>query len=184
MAELKVIFGSTRPTRAGMPVAEWVADFAKSHDGFSVELIDLARLNLPLLDEPEHPARRAYAHAHTKAWSEVVAAGGCFLFVTPEYDYFPPAALVNAVQVLSQEWAGKPAGIVCYGGISGGLRAAEALRQLLAGVGLLTVPAPVPLPLFSQFLDDRGAFSPNDIVAGALDKLLSQLASMAGRPTV
>lgn len=70
MIELSVIFGCTRSSRGGLPVAKWAEAPARAHGAF---------------------------------------------------------------QALSNEWAGKVAGIVSYGGVSGGLRAAEALRQLLAG---------------------------------------------------
>jgi len=39
-----------------------------------------------------------------------------------------PASLKNALDHLHREWADKPAGVVSYGGVSAGLRAATALR--------------------------------------------------------
>jgi NAD(P)H-dependent FMN reductase len=73
-----------------------------------VELVDLADFNLPLLDEAAHPVFKQYEHEHTKRWSASVNAADAYVFVTPEYDYFPPASLVNAVQVLTREWALRP----------------------------------------------------------------------------
>ena len=83
-----------------------------------------------------------------------MASADAFLFVTPEYDYFAPAALVNAVQVLLHEWVYKPAGVLSYGGVSGGLRSAQVLRQLLSNVNVHAVPQVVPVHSFSQFIDD------------------------------
>lgn len=174
--KLAVIIGSTRPTRRGPAVAEWVADLARSHGDFEVELVDLAELNLPFLDEPEHPAKQAYVHDHTKRWSAIVAAADAFVFVTPEYDYFVPATLVNAVQTLLREWNYKVAGVVSYGGISGGLRAAQELRQLLSNVGVMPLQGTVPLPLFGQYFDDDdGSFEPGEKSVQGLTQLFGEL---------
>jgi hypothetical protein len=35
-----------------------------------------------------------------------------FAFVIPEYNYFPPIPLVNAIDYLVAEWTYKPAGLV------------------------------------------------------------------------
>jgi NAD(P)H-dependent FMN reductase len=50
--KLNVILASTRPGRAGLPVAQWVTEQAKQHAKFEVEFIDLAEVNLPLFEEP------------------------------------------------------------------------------------------------------------------------------------
>lgn len=129
--KLNIIVGSTRPGRVGPAVGQWVEAQAREHGKFEVELVDLASFQLPLLDEASHPAMQQYEHEPTKRWSASVASADAFVFATPEYNYFAPASLVNAVQVLLKEWGYKPAGVVSYGGVSGGLRAAQTLRQLL-----------------------------------------------------
>ena len=57
---LRIIIGSTRPGRVGPSVAAWIADRAREHGGFDVQVTDLAELNLPFLDEPNHPRLRQY----------------------------------------------------------------------------------------------------------------------------
>jgi hypothetical protein len=119
-------------------------DVGVAHGRFNVELVELADFNLPLLDDAAHSAAQRYAHEHTRRWSASVAAADAYLFVTPEYCYFPPASLINAVQVVTREWAHKPAGVVSYGGISGGLRASQALRQLVTRVNVHPLPQVPP----------------------------------------
>ncbi len=179
---LKIIIGSTRPGRVGPTIARWIEEFAREQGGFEVELIDLAALELPLFDEPAHPRLRQYEHDHTKRWSAIVESADAFVFVTPEYDFFPPAALVNAIQCLALEWGEKPAGIVSYGGVSGGLRAAQVLRQLLGNLNVVALPGTVPVPFFPQFIDEEQVFRPNDQMrqgAGAMiDSLLKWAAAL------
>jgi NAD(P)H-dependent FMN reductase len=172
--KLKIILGSTRPGRVGPTIGRWMAEAASAHGLFDVELVDLAELGLPLLDEPAHPRLQQYQHEHTKRWSRIVGAADAFLFVTPEYDYFPPAALINAVQVLSREWAHKPAGVLSYGGVSGGLRAAQVLRSLLSNVNVHALPNVVPVPMFAQAIQE-GTFHPADTTRAGTTALLDDL---------
>jgi NAD(P)H-dependent FMN reductase len=177
--KLNVIIGSTRPGRAGPVIAKWVADHAKTHGKFEVELVDLADFHLPLLDEPSHPRLQQYQHEHTKRWSASVASADAYLFITPEYDYFPNAALINALQALSREWAFKAAGVVSYGGISGGLRSAQELRQLIGNLEMMAIPQTVPVPFFSKFINDEQIFTPNEPMIEGLNGALDQLAKWA-----
>lgn len=177
--KLNIIIGSTRPGRAGPAVAKWVTDAARRHGTFDVELIDLADFKLPLLDEPAHPMMQQYQHAHTRRWAESVNAADAYIFVTPEYNYFPPASLVNALQVLNKEWNYKPAGVVSYGGISGGLRASQELRLLMTTVNMHALPQVVPVPTYPQFINEDNIFQPNDAMAKGLDGLLAELGKWA-----
>jgi NAD(P)H-dependent FMN reductase len=178
--KLNVIIGSTRPGRGGPPIARWVSEFAMKNSDFDVELVDLADFGLPLLDEPAHPAMRKYEHSHTKRWSESVASADAFLFVTPEYDYFVPASLVNAIQCLFHEWTYKAAAIVSYGGVSGGLRGSQELRQLLGNVNVMAINQPVPVAFYQQYIDDTDVFKPNEATIKGTATLLGELGKWAG----
>lgn len=177
--KLNIIIGSTRPGRVGPVIAQWVSEAAIEHGVFDVELVDLADFGLPLLDEAAHPMAQQYVNEPTKRWSASVASADAFLFVTPEYDYFAPAALVNAVQALVLEWFYKPAGVVSYGGISGGLRSAQVLRQLLSNVNMHAHPQVVPVPNFPQFIGEDGVFRPNEPMRDGLKGLLDELLKWA-----
>lgn len=174
--KLKIIIGSTRPGRAGPTIARWAYDQAVVHGRFDVELLDLADFDLPLMDEPRHPRLRHYEHEHTRRWSEAVGSADAFLFVAPEYDYFPSAALVNALQYLSQEWHYKTATVVSYGGVSGGLRATQELRQLLGNLNMMPIPQTVPIPFFPKFITEEKIFVPDAPVVEGLKLALDELA--------
>ena len=83
MYKLKIITASTRSGRKGPALTNWIFETAKKHPEFSVELLDLAVINLPFLDEPNHPRLQKYTKEHTKNWSTTIAAADAFIFVTP-----------------------------------------------------------------------------------------------------
>jgi NAD(P)H-dependent FMN reductase len=172
---LAIVIGSTRPGRVGPKFAEWFRERAAAHGSFDVELIDLAQVNLPLLDEPKHPRLHEYVHQHTIAWSLTVAHADAFVFVTPEYNFGYSAALKNAIDYLSTEWADKAAGFVSYGGVAAGTRAVQQLKQVLAALKMVTVAESVNIPFFSQFIDEAGQVRPNDSMSRAADAMLDEL---------
>ncbi len=177
---LQVILGSTRPGRNGAPIAEWVTAAARAHGGFDVELVDLAEVALPLLDEPNHPRLGNYVHQHTKDWSATVSRGDAFVFVIPEYNHSVNAATKNALDYLHTEWADKAVGIVSYGGVSGGTRAMTALKPVLSALRMVPVTEAVNIPFFTQFIDDDDVFHPNEVTAGAATAMLDEIARYDG----
>jgi NAD(P)H-dependent FMN reductase len=173
---LQVIIGSTRPGRVGSAVADWIIDRARAHGDFEVEVADLAVLNLPIFDEPNHPRLRRYVNQHTKDWSEIVGRSDAFIFVIPEYNYGFNAATKNAIDYLHQEWQNKPAGIVSYGGVAAGTRAAQMLKQVMSALKIVPVTDSVNIPFVGEKLDEDGRLKPNEIMEGAATAMLDELA--------
>lgn len=173
---LQVIVASTRPGRSGRLVAEWVMAQAQAHEAFSVELVDLAEVDLPLLDEPQHPRLQRYENDHTKRWASTVERADAFVVVTPEYDFATPAALVNALQYLVHEWAYKPVGFVSYGGVSAGLRGVQMTKQIVTSLRMMPIPEGVAIPFFSKHIEPTTqTFAPGDIQQQAADRMLDEL---------
>jgi NAD(P)H-dependent FMN reductase len=176
MPKLMIVIGSTRPGRAGISVAEWFIDHARRHGEFEVEVADLAELNLPMLDEPNHPRLRQYTHQHTRDWSAQVDAADAFVFITPEYNHGYPAALKNAIDYLHWEWSDKPVGFVSYGGVAAGTRALQQLKPVVSVLKLLPVSEAVNLPFFTQFIDEDGVLQPNEVMEQSANAMLEELA--------
>jgi NAD(P)H-dependent FMN reductase len=172
---LHIVTASTRPGRVGPSVAAWFLDAAKAHGGFEAVPIDLADFNLPIYDEPKHPATQIYEHDHTKAWSASVAAADAFVFVTPEYNFNPPPALINALNYVYKEWNYKPVGFVSYGGISGGLRSVQSAKLLVTTLKMVPLVEAVVVPMVSQQINEQRVFQPNDIQKDAAKQLLDEL---------
>ncbi|GGJ94900.1 reductase [Pilimelia anulata] len=178
MTTLQIIVASTRPGRIGRPIADWVAERAGAHGAFDVELVDLAEWNLPMMDEPAHPRLRRYTHQHTKDWSARIDSGDAYAFVLPEYNYGYTAPLKNALDYLYGEWSDKPVGLVSYGGIAAGTRAAQLLRPVLASVQLVCVPEMCSIPWAGKAVAD-GVFTAPEGAEHSLSALLDSLASWA-----
>ena len=176
--QLQIIIGSTRPGRVGPTIARWFDGFARSHGSFEPVLVDLAEFCLPVFDEPKHPRLQQYEHEHTKRWAASVSAADAYAFVTPEYNYSAAPALLNALDYLVLEWGYKPAGVVSYGGISGGLRGAQHLKQTLATLKLVTPPEGVGIPNVQAHLKD-GLFVSNDLIDASARTMLDELVRWA-----
>ena len=98
-----------------------------------MSVADLAELDLPFMDEPNHPRLQQYTQQHTKDWSGTVGISDAFVFVMPEYNHGMNAPLKNAIDFLHNEWCYKPVGLVSYGGVSAGTRAAQMVKQVVLG---------------------------------------------------
>lgn len=172
---LGIVVTSTREKRGGLAVAQWFDAFARAHGGFSTEFIDLLALNLPLLDEPNHPRQQNYERDYTKAWSEKVSATDAFVFVVPEYNYGMPPALLNALDFLYHEWTYKAAGFVSYGGLSGGLRSVQMAKPVLTTLKVMPIPEGVAIPFYTQHLAEDGTFNPGEKADKSATTLLDEL---------
>src|ERR1700677_2538864 len=128
-----VIIGSTRPARICPGIARWSRQALNEDSPLRYDVIDLADVGLPFLDEPLKPALRDYEHEHTKAWASLIIGYQGFVFVFPQYNWGYPAPLKNALDFLYYEWRGKPAASVTYGTRGGG-KGADQLRQVFEGL--------------------------------------------------
>jgi len=180
MPTLLIVIASTRPGRVGLPVGRWFESQAKAHGAFEVQVADLLELDLPFMDEPKHPRLAQYAHQHTKDWSAKVNAADAFAFVMPEYNYGFTAPLKNAIDYLHNEWLYKPVGFVSYGGVSGGTRAVQMLKQVVTTLKLMPLPEAVTIPFVAQFIDDEGAFAPNEMIEQSGKAMLDELVRVSG----
>ncbi|WP_067646700.1 NADPH-dependent FMN reductase [Nocardia harenae] len=163
---LEVIVGSVRAGRFAPTVAEWFLRTVGADPRFDTGVIDLAEYPLPL-DLAENDAVRAFRGR--------LAAADAFVLVTSEYNHGYPAALKTAIDSAKHEWRGKPVGFVSYGGVSGGLRAVEQLRQVVAEVHMVSVRESVSFHRVKRQFDAAGQTADGAAIDGAA-RMLGQLA--------
>ena len=168
---LVVVTASVRDGRLGPSVADWFLGQVKERPEFAVQSVDLLDHPLPLvLPQPGTPPPAEAARVHGSL-RPVLAGADAYVVVTPEYNHSFPAALKNTVDWFYEEWTAKPVGFVSYGGLSGGIRAAEQLRQVFAEVHALTVRENVALPNAGKRFDAQGRLDdpePSVLSAGLL----------------
>src|SRR5712671_3604720 len=151
---LHTIIGSTRPGRVGPAVAAWFHAYAEQHALFKAVLVDLKSFDLPVFDEPFHPALQKYQHAHTRQWAASVEAADAFVFVAPEYNYGPSPALLNALDYVYVEWNYKAAAFVSYGGSSGGLRGVQITKQVVSTLKMVPLVEAVAIPFLVKRIEN------------------------------
>jgi NAD(P)H-dependent FMN reductase len=163
-----IIVGSTREGRFGPTVARWFAEQAAGRDDLAVDVIDLAEMDLPA-DYPKTfgPGVQAYLAR--------LDAADAFVVVTPEYNHSFPAVLKQAIDLGKREWQAKPVAFVSYGGMSGGLRAVEHLRQVFAELHAVTMRDTVSFHNYPRQFDASG--QPRDAAgtSAAAKAMLDQL---------
>ena len=146
---LAVIVGSTREGRFGGTIARWFVAHARLRDDITIDIIDLLDVDLPLV-YPLEPDARA------QAYIERIARADAFVVITPEYNHGYPAALKQAIDLPRDEWRRKPVAFVSYGGVGGGLRAVEQLRQVFAELHTATIRDTVSLHMAWGLFDAEG----------------------------
>lgn len=170
--KVAVILGSNRDGRFGPVVADWFLARAADHSGIETELVDVVEAGLPTAitfsPGPEEAARLGAVSAR-------LAAADAFVVLTPEYNHSFPAPLKNLIDWHSAEWQAKPVAFVSYGGISGGLRAVEQLRQVFAELHTVTVRDTVSFHNAGALFDDEGRHLDPGPADAAAKTLLDQL---------
>ena len=179
MSTLKIILASTRPASSGPALGAWIARAVRTHPGFSaVEILDLAEIMLPFLDEPQHPRLGNYTLPHTLAWADAIRTADALVIVTPEYNSGFPAPLKNALDFLHAEWRDKALGVVTYGGgKGGGAGAAAMLGPVTRALGMVTAEHGVAIPGAARQIVD-GEFASTIQLDAALDRMLDDLTEL------
>jgi NAD(P)H-dependent FMN reductase len=87
--------------------------------------------------------------------------------------------LVNAIDYLAHEWHYKPTGLVGYGGVSGGLRAIQSAKPLIANMGMMPLPASVSIHHFAQYFNDDNEFTATEEHERLAEIMLTELEKWA-----
>jgi NAD(P)H-dependent FMN reductase len=167
-----VVLGSNREGRFGPVVAEWLLAEIAERPELRVDLVDVAAVDLPtsMSRRPSPQVDAALAEVTPR-----LAEADAFVVLTPEYNHSFPAALKNLIDWHYGEWQAKPVAFVSYGGISGGLRAVEHLRQVLAELHAVTVRDTVSFANAGSCFDDGGRLLDPAPAQAAVKGLLDQL---------
>lgn len=162
---LVIVVASVRPERFGPVVAEWFSHTAAKRPDFEVTTVDLIDLDLPVDLSPSKGAQ---------ALGAAIGAAHAVVAVTPEYNHGYPASLKVALDSVKYEWRGKPIGFVSYGGVAGGMRATEQLRQVAAELHMVSVRDSVAFARARKSFGAQG-FTSDEVAIDSATRMLDQL---------
>lgn len=172
MIKLKIIVGSTRPTRAADKVTPWMMQRIINHGSFEPELLDLREWRLPPFQEHFGTigdfSDPTYSDPIVREWNRKIREAEAFIIITPEYLHGMPGLLKNALDSVFASFAfrNKPAAAVSYSsGIAGGSRAIENLAHVAVEAELVLLRNTVLIPFVDAAFDESG--SPNNLMTEA-----------------
>jgi NAD(P)H-dependent FMN reductase len=171
---LLIVYGSVRSGRQGIKAARFVASQCRAR-GHEVELVDPLDFPLPLLDKMYKEYPPGGAPEPLERLAELVKCADAYVIVSGEYNHTIPPALANLLDHFLEEYFYKPSAIVCYSaGAFGGVRAAIALRAMLAELGMSSIPSTFPIPRVQDAFSEDG--SPRDeIYTARIPRFLDEL---------
>lgn len=151
-----LIYGSSRPGRFCDKIVDWTATHIAGHTEFELERIDPTTM-------------------HGDDIKAHMAAADAFIIAHPEYNHGYPAPLKELIDAYTTEWQAKPVAFVSYGGISGGIHAAEQLRTVLGWLHAVPMRDGVVLSNVWRELDDSGRLALSAPIEQAAELMLARL---------
>lgn len=177
MVRVLMVIGSARKGRVADKVAELVQSELSKRDRVEVDVVDLAKLNLPFFDNENAPSNPDYkiSHESVKFWSDQVLSADTVVFITPEYNHNLSAIQKNAIDSLYLEWNDKPSVVITYGWY-GGSNALAAIRELAPVIKIDLKNNPAELYFTKDIQPDGSLIDGSE----ALSKISRALESISG----
>lgn len=150
-----VLIASVREGRKSDRVGLFFSNFMKNKTSLDPEIVDLRELQFPIFSERlkfmKEPDKKVLWFA------EKIRTADGIVIVTPEYNGGYPASLKNVIDLLYDEWKGKPVAVsTVSGGPFGGSQAITSLTFSLWKIGATVVPAMFPVPHVEEAFDENG----------------------------
>ncbi len=174
--KLMIINGSVREGRRADTVQKWAVPLLRADPDIELDIADLKEVDLPFFNEAVTPdaANGQFQNPKGTAWAKRVADADAFIFLTAEYNHGPTAVLKNAIDWVYHGWLNKPVGFISYGGLVGGSRAVEQLKQIVLHVKLFPVSTVITIPAIGSAFDESGQPKHKGMDA-SLEKLVGEL---------
>jgi NAD(P)H-dependent FMN reductase len=161
-----LLIGSAREQRMADRVLRWLLPQLATYPEFSIRLAD-AR---------DFDAGGVERRAATRLLEADASAADAIIVLTPEYNHSYPAPLKTMLDSLGEPWKRKPVAFVSYGGASGGLRAVEHLRVVVAELDMADIRETVSIQDPWTNLSDEGEPRFPERLNAALGRQLTSLA--------
>jgi NAD(P)H-dependent FMN reductase len=166
-----LVYGSARQGRFCDTVARWTEKELGAGGNFCVEVIDPAKHNRVAW----HESAAGKDASNDRSLRAQLGEADAFVVVTPEYNHGYPAALKELIDSAGEEWYAKPVAFVSYGGVSGGLRAVEQLRQVFAELHVVSIRDSVSFQNAWQLFDANGCPAEPERCSSQMSRMLAKL---------
>lgn len=138
MLHISILSSSVRRERKSHRVALYFQKYLQERNIATVEILDLKEYKFPIFEDTiktlQNPSEKIIDFSN-----KIKKADGVII-VTPEYNGGYPASLKNVIDVLYDEWQGKPISFCTVSsGAFGGSQALISLQFTLWKIGALTV---------------------------------------------
>jgi NAD(P)H-dependent FMN reductase len=170
---LPILYGTVRTERKSIRVAEFVLERLSHRPDVETRLFDPRDLPFGNLTHREWEWKDAPGPVGAFV-AEMARADG-FVVVTPEYNRGYPGTLKNLFDHLYDEWGRKPFGLIGAGGMYGGVRAIEALRVVVGGIGGIPIPSEIAVIQVGTNFAEGGPTSDREGWERRLDQFLGEL---------
>ena len=168
-----ILIASIRKGRKSDRVAKFFKSYISENKLGEAVLMDLKDYNFPLFEE-RLKFLKEYPDGLQEFASRIKNAEG-IIIVTPEYNGGYPASLKNVVDVLYEEWRGKPVGIVSVSnGMLGGAQVITSLEFTLWKMGVTVVTAMFPVRKVEESYNEEGIPADKENTEKAAQKFMEQ----------
>jgi len=169
---IPVILGTARVGRQSEKVANFILEETKKA-GFETELIDVRDLRADATDNTQ-------ASLQAKKLSPKIERADALIIVSPEYNHGYPGELKMMMDLLYQQYAGKPVGFcgVSAGGL-GGAKAVEQLRQVVIELHMVPIREALYFPAVQDLFDEKGIMKDPGSYKDRIKSFLDELARYA-----
>lgn len=168
---IPVILGTPRQGRMSEQAAVLMHERVGLRDGVETELIDVAKLSIPVNDAGET--------AKDDGFSETMNRSDALVIVAPEYNHGYPGLLKHVLDTNLKEYIHKAVGVVgVSAGIFGGARVIQNLIPVMRELGLVQIYWDVNLTTVANRFDENGKLLDESFLP-RIDKFLDELIWMA-----
>ena len=179
MLNVLVILGSVRRGRMSDRVATFVMNRLAATPDVQAELVDLAVLDLPIMEE--RLGKIDPAPAGVPELGAKIQAADALIIVSPEYNHGYPGVLKNALDYFYAQYKRTPVALVTVSaGGHGGVNAWAQLVTVLTHMGAIVLPASVAVSHVEKSFSPEGeALDP--VYVKRTDGMISELVWLASR---
>jgi NAD(P)H-dependent FMN reductase len=169
---IPVILGTAREGRNSEKVAKFVLEEVR-RAGLETELIDVRDYRTEATNNTEEIPQ-------AQKLGTIIEKADGLIIVSPEYNHGYPGELKMFLDMLYDQYAGKPLGICGVSmGPLGGARMVEQLRQVSIELHMVPIREAIYFPVVQNLFDEKGVIKDPGMYAGRIKTFLDELVMYA-----